>query len=372
MRGIPVKLQRTGRLAALLAASTLALTACASDEGQGAVKTAGTPSESAGPALTGTLAGAGSSAQAAALEAWAAGFQGANPEVTVNYDAVGSGAGREQFVAGPALGFAGSDSALKDEELPAATKRCGGQAPLELPLYASPIAVAYNLPGVEELKLTPENIANIFNQKIKKWNDPALAKENPDLPDLAITPVNRQDDSGTTDNFTAYLKEAAPKAWPYEPDGVWPVKGGEAGDGTSGVVSAITAAEGAIGYADASQVQDLGTAQVQVGSEFVELSPEAAAAVVAKSPRVQGRGPGSLALELSRTEQGTYPIVLVSYSIACTKYDDAAQGALVKGFLTYVASEEGQSTAAEAAGSAPLAAELRPDVEAAIESIATG
>ena len=119
-------------------------------------------------------------------------------------------------------------------------------------------------------------------------------------------------------------------------------------------------------------MQDLGTAQVQVGAEFVELSAEAAAAVVAKSPRVEGRGEGDLALELSRTEEGTYPIVLVSYSIACTQYDDAAQATLVKGFLTYVASEEGQSTAAEAAGSAPLAEELRPDVEAAIESIATG
>lgn len=365
-----MKLQRTGRLAALLAASTLALTACASDDNQGAVDTAGAP-ESAGPALSGQLAGAGASSQASAMEAWIAGFQTANPDVTVNYDSVGSGAGREQFVAGQALGFAASDSALDEEEITAATSRCGGTAPLELPLYASPIAVAFNLPGVEELKLSPENIANIFNQKIKNWNDPALAQENPDLPDLAITPVNRQDDSGTTDNFTSYLKETAPAAWPYEPDGVWPVKGGEAGDGTSGVISAITAAEGAIGYADASQVGELGVAQVGVGGDFVELSADAAAAVVAKSPRVEGRGPGSLALELSRTEEGTYPIVLVSYAIACTKYDDPAQGALVKGFLSYVASEEGQSTAAQSAGAAPLAEELRPDVEAAIESITT-
>ena len=359
-RDLSVKHTRTGRLAALLAAGALALTAC-SDADQ-------TGSAVSDSELTGTLAGAGASSQTAAMEAWIAGFQGSNPDVTVNYDSVGSGAGREQFIAG-GVAFAGSDAALDDEELAAATQRCGGQAPLELPLYASPIALAYNLPGVEELKLTAENAAKIFNQKITKWNDPALLKDNPGLPDLAITPVNRQDDSGTTENFTEYLKEAAPAAWPYEPDGVFPVKGGEAGDGTSGVVSAIKAGKGAIGYADASQVGDLGVAQVQVGNEFVELSAESAAAVVAKSPRLEGREEGDLALTLSRDEPGTYPVVLVSYTLACTTYEDPAQAALVKEFLAYVASSSGQRAAAEAAGAAPLSSSLRPDVQAAIESI---
>jgi phosphate transport system substrate-binding protein len=363
-----VKLQRTTRLAAVLAAGSLALAACGggseTDENEG--------EGNGGAALSGTISGAGASSQASAMEGWIAGFQTDNPDATINYDPVGSGGGREQFTAG-GVAFAGSDRALKPEEVTEAAKRCAGGTVVDLPLYISPIAVAFNLEGIESLNLKPATIAKIFNQKIKKWNDPAIAADNPDakLPDLAITPVNRSDDSGTTENFTDYLAETAKADWPYEADGVFPVKGGEAANGTSGVVAAIKAGEGAIGYADASQVGDLGTVAVGVGSEFVEYSPEAAAAVVAASPREEGRQEGDIVIELERdtTEGGQYPIVLVSYSIACTKYEDAAQGELVKGFLSYIASEEGQAAAAESAGSAPISEDLRTEVLASIEKI---
>ena len=365
---------RSSRVAAVLAASALALTACGSDENNtatGETEPSSGSSESAG-GLSGTLRGAGSSAQASAMEGWIAGFQSDNPEVTINYDPVGSGGGREQFLAG-GTAFAGSDAALDDEELALAEERCGAGGLVEVPLYISPIAVAYNLPGVETLNLDAATIAGIFKQEIKKWNDPAIVADNPEaqLPDLAITPVNRSDDSGTTDNFTEYLAEAAPSVWTFEPDGVWPVKGGEAGQGTSGVIQATTAAEGAITYADASQVGDLGTVAVGVGSEFVEYSPEAAAAVVENSPRVEGRPEGSLALDLARdtTESGNYPIVLVSYQLACKTYEDAAQGQLVKAFLSYIASEDGQAASAESAGSAPISEGLRSDAVAVIEQI---
>jgi len=159
--------------------------------------------------------------------------------------------------------------------------------------------------------------------------------------------------------------------WTYETSGDWPVSGGEAGQGTSGVVQATTGAEGAITYADASQVGDLGTVAVGVGDEFVDYSPEAAAAVVANSPRVEGRPEGSLALELARDtqESGSYPIVLVSYQLACKSYDDAADAELVRAFLEYAASEDGQAAAAEAAGSAPISDELRADALEQIEQI---
>jgi len=365
-----LKLQRTTRLVALLAAGSLALTACSDDDQAGANDTAdGTETTSE---LSGSLAGAGSSAQAAAMEGWIAGFQTANEGVTVNYDPIGSGGGREQFLAG-GTAFAGSDAALDDEELALAEKRCGDGGLIELPIYISPIAVAYNLPGIEALNLSPKVIAGIFKQKITQWNAPEIAADNPgvELPDLAITPVNRSDESGTTENFVDYLAAAAPEVWDFEVSGDWPVPGGEAAKGTSGVVQAITAAEGAIGYADASQVGDLGTAAVGVGGEFVEYSPEAAAAVVANSPRVDGRPEGSLALEVARdtTESGNYPIVLVSYDLACKTYEDEAQGELVKAFLEYVASEDGQAAAQKAAGSAPISEELRSDVLAQLEQI---
>ena len=242
-----------------------------------------------------------------------------------------------------------------------------------MPLYISPIAVAFNLPDIDELNLSPEVIAGIFKQEITNWNAPEIAEENPDaeLPDLAITPVNRSDESGTTENFTEYLAAAAPDVWTFEASGDWPVPGGEAGQGTSGVVQAITAAEGGIGYADASQVGDLGQVAVGVGEEFVPFSAEAAAAVVANSPRVEGRPEGSLALELARdtAESGNYPIVLVSYSLACKTYDSAEEAELVAGYLSYVASEEGQSAAEEAAGSAPISEELRTEVQEQLDQI---
>ena len=361
-----MKLSRSTRLAAALAAGSLALAACGgSDSGDGAAADEGS-------ALSGTLAGAGSSAQGAAMEGWIAGFQTANEDVTVNYDPVGSGGGREQFLSG-GTDFAGSDAALDEEELALAEERCGADGLVEVPLYISPIAVAFNLPGVETLNLTPDVIAGIFTQKITTWDAPEIAADNPDaeLPSTAITPVNRSDESGTTENFTEYLAAAAPTVWTEEPSGEWPIAGGEAAQGTSGVVSAIQGAEGAIGYADASQVGELGTVAVGVGEEFVEYSPDAAAAVVEASPRVEGRPEGSLALELARdtTESGSYPIVLVSYQLACKTYEDAAQGELVKGFLTYIASEEGQAAAADAAGSAPISDTIRTDALAQIEQI---
>jgi len=365
-----LKLQRTTRLVALLAAGSLALTACSDNDQVGATDTpdgAETTSE-----LSGTLAGAGASSQAAAMEGWIAGFQTANEGVTVNYDPVGSGGGRDQFLDG-GTDFAGSDAALDDEELALAETRCGDGGLIEVPLYISPIAVAFNLPGIESLNLSPEVIAGIFKQEITQWNAPEIAADNADaeLPDLAITPVNRSDESGTTENFVEYLAAAAPDVWDLEVSGDWPVPGGEAGQGTSGVVQAITAAEGAIGYADASQVADLGTVAVGVGEEFVEYSPEAAAEVVANSPRVEGGPEGSLALEIARdtTESGNYPIVLVSYSLACKTYEDEAQGELVRSFLEYIASEDGQAASEESAGSAPISEELRTDVIAQLEQI---
>lgn len=365
-------LQRRGRTVALLATAALALTACGSDEDNAAAPS--TPGAApTGAAISGTIAGAGSSAQTAAVQGWTAGFQTANPGATVNYDPVGSGGGRDQFTTG-GVDFAGSDRAFTPEEVTEASARCGeGGRAVDLPLYIAPIAIAYNLEGVESLQLKPATIAKIFNQQVSNWNDPAIAADNPDaeLPDLAITPVNRSDDSGTTENFTDYLQRTAEADWPYEADGVWPVQGGEAANGTSGVIAAITAGNGAIGYADASQVGDLGIVAVGVGEEYVDYSPEAAAAVVAGSPREEGRMEGDIAIDLRRdtTESGEYPIVLVSYSLACTNYQDPAKGALVKAFLSYVASEEGQEAAAESAGSAPISDDLRTDVLATIDAI---
>ena len=370
-----MKVQRYGRLSALLAAGTLALTGCGADEPAAAPAPSGSSSSSGGAELSGTLNGGGASSQESAMEAWRGGFTEANADATVNYDPAGSSAGREQFLSG-GLAFAGSDAALDEEELAMGKERCTGGDAIDLPLYISPVAVIYNLEGVDELTLSAPVIADIFNQKIVKWNDPAIAalNEGVTLPDLDITPVNRQDGSGTTENFTDYLAQAGEGKWPYEADGDFPVQGGEAATGTSGVVAAVEGGDGTIGYADFSRAGDLGVAKILVGTEGVAPSAEGAAKAVDIAERTAGRPEGDLAVELPRTttDPTAYPITLVAYSIVCTAYPDAAQGELVKSFFTYVAGEEGQAAAAENAGSSPISEELRTEVLTTIEGITAG
>lgn len=361
-------------LAVFVAAVILAIGVAAC--GGGDEETAGS---NGGGSVSGELAGAGSTAQQAAQEAWIAEFESRNSGVTISYDSVGSGGGREQFIAG-GVAYAGSDAALSTEEgeLEKAEKRCAPGQLIEVPDYISPIAIIYNLPGVEELQLDPETLAKIFNQEIDSWNDQAIAADNPgvELPDTRITPVNRSDESGTTENFTEYLSEVVPSVWSYEVSGDWPVKGGEAASGTSGVVEAVAAGEGAIGYADASQAGELGIARIKVGQEYAEPSPEAAAKVLEESPLDKELSPGryAIAYELDRkTEsEGTYPMVLTSYLIACTKYDSAEEASAVKAYLEYVVSPEGQELAAEQAGSAPLSSALTAKATPAIEAIEAG
>ena len=326
-------------------------------------------SKDSGTKVSGTLNAGGSSAQEAAVGAWKKAFQTQNPDSTVNYDPAGSGAGREQFLAG-GLAIAGSDAYLSDDELAKAKTLCKGDV-VEVPVYVSPIAVIFNLDGVKDLNLTPKTIADIFAGKITKWDDPAIKADNPDakLPGSKITPVHRSDDSGTTQNFTDYLSKASDGAWAAEPAQTWPVKGGEAAEGTSGVVAAVTSGKGTIGYADESQAGDLGQAKVKVGDTFNAATPEAAAKVLDTSKAVAGRAATDIAIDIDRTstEAGVYPIVLASYQIACQA--PAKDAALIKAWLTYVASPEGQTAAGDTAGSAPLTADFGKKVQAAIATI---
>jgi len=226
-------------LAVIASAAILALGVAACGDSEDS-----TGSSSSGD-LSGEVAGAGATSQEAAQEAWIANFENENSSVTISYDPVGSGGGREQFNAG-GVAYAGSDAAISEEEgeMKAAIKRCTPGELIEVPAYVSPIAIIYNLPEVESLQLSPETLAKIFNQEITQWNDKAIAADNPgvDLPDTRIVPVNRSDESGTTENFAEYMSEVVPGVWDHEVSGDWPVKGGEAASGTSGVVEAVGAA----------------------------------------------------------------------------------------------------------------------------------
>lgn len=312
--------------------------------------------------LSGTLKGAGSSAQQSAMDAWRAKFQGANSGVSVNYDPVGSGDGVTKFNAG-ATDYAGSDAALDPTkgEVQAAQKRCGAPA-LEVPDYISPIALIFNIKGVNKLNLSPETAAAIFAGKITSWNDPKIAADNKGvkLPNTKITPVHRSDESGTTKNFTDYLSKAATKSWTWKADKSWPssLKGASA-SGTSGVIAAVKAGNGSIGYADDSQAKGMTVASIKVGKSYVAPSADGAAKAFEASPQDTTRTAGDLVYKVDRTTKaaGAYPLMLTSYLIACPTYP-AGKADLVKSFLSYIVSSQGQSEASAQAGSAPLPASV--------------
>jgi len=370
-----VKLSRSGRAVTVAVAGTLALAACGSDSNTStstsSAAAGGSSSASssggAGATVSGTLNGEGSTAQKNAIQQIIADFQTANSGATVNYNGTGSGAGIKQFNAGQ-VDFAGSDSALKTEaadggktEAAAAKERCAGNDAWNLPMVAGPIAIAYNVQGVDKLVLTPEVAAKIFNGTIKTWDDAAIKALNSGatLPATPIKVFFRSDESGTTENFQKYL--AGKK---------WAGKVGEGKPKSDGVAAAVKATVGGISYAEWSFAtkNSLGVAQIDNGAGAVELTGDSAGKAVAAA-KVTGTG-NDLALKLDYATKtpGAYPVVLVTYEIVCSKGLAADKTTLVKAFLKYFA-DPAQQTKLTGLGYAPLPAEVQTKVAAAVDAI---
>jgi len=374
-----VKLQRKNRLRALslgaLAVSgALALTACGSDDTSGG--SGGTsPAAKAGNIkcddAKGQLLGIGSSAQANAIDAWRQAYAQACSDVQLNYKPDGSGAGVTAFNQGQ-VAFAGSDSALKPEEVAASKKVCKGGQGIDLPMVGGPIAVAFNVQGVDNLTLDAKTLAQIFDSKITKWNDPAIKKLNPDakLPSTKIQAFHRSDESGTTDNFTKYLKAAAPSDWKYEGGKAWQAKGGQSAQGSSGLAQQVKQTDGAITYVELSYAKDgVKTVDIDTGAgDPVKATTENATKAIADA-KVVGTGK-DLALELNYATKaaGAYPITLVTYEIVCDKGNKAESLAATKSFLGYTASDEGQAALADL-GYAPIPTEINKKVRETVAGI---
>ena len=363
-----------GRLAAVAVAGALSLAACGTDNNNpsgSSTTSASAAAPAAGDGLSGSVNAAGSSAQANAITEWTKNFTAANPGVTLNYQPSGSGAGVQAFIQGT-VAFAGSDSALKDDESAQADARCKTGKAINIPMVTGPIAVVYNLPGVDGLQLSPKTLVGIFNSKITKWDDPAIKAENPDaqLPSTPIQAVHRSDESGTSDNFTKFLK--ATGDWPYEPAKAWPAEaGGQGAKGSDQIAASVKDSEGAISYVELSYAENssLQKAKIANGSgEFVELTPESAAKTV-ETAEIKGTGNDlALSIDYATKTPGAYPIVLVTYEITCEKGLPEDQQKIVKSFLTYTAGDEGQAVLKEL-GYAPLSGDLLTKVRTAVEAI---
>jgi len=286
-----------------------------------------------------TVNGSGSSFQKPYQEVAVAAFTKANAGVRINYGGGGSGKGR-QDLADQVVDFAGADSPYKDADL---AKNKGGDV-LYFPILLGAITISYNVQGVDQLQLSPETIAKIFQRDIKKWNDKDIAADNPGakLPDGDIVVAHRSDGSGTTDNFTRYLDQAAKDVWKLKSGATveWPPDT-QAGNGNPGVAQIVKSTKGAIGYVDLSDAKASGlkfaTVKNQAG-KFIEPTTDSSSAA--------GDGidvkDNLLFSAVNAKGDASYPITYQSWVIVYAKQTDHAKGTALKSFIKYLVTE-GQS-----------------------------
>ncbi len=298
--------------------------------------------------ISGSITGSGASFPDTFYQEAIGGLADVAPDLTVTYDSVGSGSGKEAF-SQDLNDFAGTDSLVSEDD---------GIAEDDfyyIPTTAASIAAVYNLPDVEELNLSGETLAGIFQRDITNWNDEAIAADNEgvDLPDLDITVAHRSDGSGTTANFTAYLDSAAPDVWELGSDDTveWP-SDTQGGPQNPGVAQIVTGTEGGIGYVDFGNATelDLQMASVQnAEGNFVAPSVESTTSALAGAELADDltydplNGPG----------EDAYPITAPTYILVKPSYDDAATGEAVVEFVRWLISDGAEAYAASV-GYAPV------------------
>jgi phosphate transport system substrate-binding protein len=373
-----VKLNRTGAALSLVAASALVLSACGSNNNTSSSGSSTSGASSSGVDCGGkqSLKASGSTAQANAMTRFINAYEKACAGQTLNYTANGSGAGVSEFI-GKQTDFGGSDSPLNEAKgEPAKAKdRCGSDA-WNLPVVFGPIAITYNLAGVDSLVLDGPTAAKIFNGAITKWDDAAIKTLNPNatLPAEDIHVVFRSDESGTTDNFQKYLDAASDGAWGKGAGKSFNGGVGEGAKGNDGTSAAIKNTDGGITYNEWSfaQAQKLSTAKIvtSAGPDPVDISTDTVGKTIAGA-KVKGEG-NDLVLDTTTfykpTQPGAYPIVLATYEIVCSKYPDANIGKAVRAFLqsTITGGQEGLADN----GYIPIPSEFQSKLSTAVNAIA--
>jgi phosphate transport system substrate-binding protein len=290
-----------------------------------------------------TLNGSGSTLSKPYQEAAIDAFKKVHKDITVNYAGGGSGKGR-QDLADMVVDFAGSDSPFKDAEV---AKAKGGPI-LYFPILLSPIAVTYNVGGVDKLQLSAPTIARIFQREIKRWNDPAIAADNPGakLPDTAIVVAHRAEGSGTTQNFTEYLTVAAKGVWRLKSGSTveWP-SDTQAGQGSAGVAQIIKSTKGAIGYVDLSDAKASGLKFATVKNKAGKFIEPTAASASAAGEGIEVKS-NLLFSALDAKGDKAYPITAQTWVIVYARQTDRAKGDALKEYVSYLV-KDGQSLLTE-------------------------
>lgn len=372
-----MKAKRTGAALSMLAAGTLLLSACGSDNNTSSSGSGDGGSEPAGDCGgKESLKASGSSAQANAMTRFINAYEKDCPGFTLNYTSSGSGAGVSEFLGGQ-TDFGGSDSPLSADkgEYEKAKARCGGSDAWNLPAVFGPIAITYNVAGVDGLVLDGPTLAKIFNGTVNTWNAPEIAalNEGATLPAEPITVIFRSDESGTTDNFQKYLDVASDGAWGKGAGKSFAGGVGEGAKGNEGTAAAISSTPGSITYNEWSfaKAQGLSIAEIitSAGPEPVELSVESAGKAI-DGVKFKGEG-NDLVLDTASfympTEAGSYPIMLAAYEIVCSQYPDADVATAVKAFM-HSALGNGQ-TGLEENGYIPVPEAFKTRLTEAVDAI---
>lgn len=362
-----MKVTRTGVLVPLALVGAMALSACGTDNN---TASGGTNPSNAGNTAGGALSGAGSSFQDPMEQQWSKDFAAQHSGAQVNYQAVGSGAGIQQFGQGT-IDFAGSDVVMKSDEQAAADKRCGSPA-IHLPVSAGGVGVTWNLPGVKDLRFSPDTLADIFQGNVKTWNDKEIAADNPGvkLPSLPITVVYRSDASGTNAIFTGFLAATSSK-WKLGSDKTvsWPV--GQGAEKNQGVSAAVAQTPGAITYTEQAfaQEQHLPLAKIKNGGgSYVALTTANVTNGVAQATYTGSGNNLTYAVNFKPTAANAYPISSFTYVIVCSKYPASFKHTdLLKQYLTFAVTDGQQS--APSLGFSPLPSSVVDKDKQAVNSI---
>jgi phosphate transport system substrate-binding protein len=329
--------QQVATVGVAAVATALALAACSSSSSSStpsSTSSATSSASSSSAALSGTLNGSGSTFQTTYQEAAISAFKAVQPGMTVNYGSGGSGKGRSDLASG-VTNYAGSDSPIPSSEM----SSFNGKTVLYFPVVIGPITLSYNLSGLSKpLQLDPTTIANIFQGKITTWNNSAIKADNPGvtLPSTAITLAVRSDSSGTTQNFTLFLKDAAPSVWTLGSSSTikWPATA-RAGSGNGGVASIIKSTSGAIGYVDYADAKASGLTYASIKNKsgaYIAPSPTSASAAAA------GVTVASNLTFAAAWAAGpsAYPITYQSWVLVYQTQPNANDAAMLKAWIGYL------------------------------------
>jgi phosphate transport system substrate-binding protein len=321
-------------------------------------------------AQQGTLTGAGSTFVNPLMSKWSKEYNTLHPDIKINYQSIGSGGGRQQFLA-KTVAFGASDAPMTDEQL----GQAGGAANVvEVPVTHGSVVLAYNLPEVpKQLKFSPATIAGMYLGTIKLWNDPKIAADNPGvtLPAKPVLIVHRSDGSGTTDIFTDYLTKVSMDWSSKVGRGTsvqWPI--GIGGQGNEGVANQVRNTVGGVGYIELAYARQnkipYGAVKNQAGN-YVDPDPKNVTNAAASLTDIPAD------LRFSITNQPgpqAYPISGTVWVLLYKTQMDANQGRLVATFIRW-AIHDGQKYAGDL-DYAGLAPKMVQKADAALESVQCG